>query len=339
VFTILYYAASGTPEGKVVKKMTERQNTVVCCFDHKSPRITAIQIYELIDATLHLEEEDVRMIQVDRPGRRVYIKFTDNTRMETLIQYTRGRLEFKHENGVISQVTVEIAGMGIKKIRIANLPPEVPDRTLRDILTTCGVVKSITEEQWMKAYRYEVSNGIRIVEMAIRKHLPSTMHIANNRILVPYEGQPATCYGCGGLGHQYQGCPQRRQAMQRHDVTTPTTWTNVVTRHHGSTISNIIQTSHSDPRIEGQGTTGNTQHAMQPQDTRHWPQIQHDIIPVTAEAELTTESAQEITPSHTPRGHEGGNVKHTNRGCRRERCRGNTQTAQTRSAHGEHSDQ
>jgi hypothetical protein len=35
---------------------------------------------------------------------------------------------------------------------------------------------------------------------------------------------------------------------------------------------------------------------MQPQDTRHWPQIQHDITPVTAEAELTTESAQEITP-------------------------------------------
>jgi hypothetical protein len=115
VFAILYYAASGSPEGKVVKKMTERQNTVVCCFDHKSPRITAIQIHEWIDATLHLEEEDVRMIQVDGPGRRVYIKFTDNIRIQTLIQDTRGRQEFKHDNGVISQVTVEITGMGIKK--------------------------------------------------------------------------------------------------------------------------------------------------------------------------------------------------------------------------------
>jgi cell division protein FtsN len=58
---------------------------------------------------------------------------------------------------------------------------------------------------------------------------------------------------------------------------------------------NIIQTSHSYQRIEGQGTTGNTEHGMHPQDTRHWPQIQHDITPVTAEAEVTTESAQEIT--------------------------------------------
>jgi hypothetical protein len=89
VFTILYYAASGTPEVKVVKNMRERQKKVICCFDKKSPRITAIQIHEWIDATLHLEEEDVRMIQVDGPGRRVYIKFTDNTRMQTLIQDTR----------------------------------------------------------------------------------------------------------------------------------------------------------------------------------------------------------------------------------------------------------
>jgi hypothetical protein len=208
VFTILYYTASGRPEGKVVTKMSERQNTVLCCFGHKSPRITAMQIHEWIDATLHLEEEDVRMIHVDGPGRRVYIKFTDNKRMQTLIQDTRGRLEFKHDNAVISQVTVEIASMGIKKIRIANLPPEIPDRTLRDILTTYGDVKSITEEQWTKSYRYKVSNGIRIIEMAIRKHLPSNMHIANNRVLVSYEGQPATCYGCGGVGYQYQGCPQ-----------------------------------------------------------------------------------------------------------------------------------
>jgi hypothetical protein len=102
------------------------------------------------------------MIQVDGPGRKVYIKLTDNTRMQTLIQDTQGRLEFKHDNGVISQVRVEIAGMGIKKIRIANLPPEAPDRTLRDILTTYGDFKSITEEQWTKAYRYKVSNGSRV---------------------------------------------------------------------------------------------------------------------------------------------------------------------------------
>jgi hypothetical protein len=54
--------------------------------------------------------------------------------------------------------------------------------------------------------------------------------------------------------------------------------------------------SHRDTRIEGQGTTGNTELAMQLQDTRHWPQKQHDITPVTAEAELTTESAQKTTP-------------------------------------------
>jgi hypothetical protein len=132
--------------------------------------------------------------------------------------------------------------------------------------------------------------------MAIRKHLPSTMHIANNRVLVSYEGQPATCYGCGGIRASVPDLPSAKTS----NAETRCYNTNHLGKRSYSSpcsaIPNIIQTSHSDPRIEGQGTTGNKEHAMQPQDTQHWPQIQHDITPVTAEAELTTESAQEITP-------------------------------------------
>jgi hypothetical protein len=50
--------------------------------------------------------------------------------------------------------------MGLRKIRIANLPPEVSDKTLRDIMSKYGYVKDVTEEQWSQKYRYPVSNGI-----------------------------------------------------------------------------------------------------------------------------------------------------------------------------------
>jgi len=45
--------------------------------------------------------------------------------------------------------------MGIRKVGIANLPPEVPDRTIRDNLAKYGEVKNIKEELWTKAYRYK----------------------------------------------------------------------------------------------------------------------------------------------------------------------------------------
>jgi hypothetical protein len=115
--------------------------------------------------------------------------------MLALLQGTRGGPEYKNHNGELSQLRIEIAGMGLKKLKIADVPLEVPDRTMRDTLAQYGEVKAITEDQWTKAYRYQVSNGIRIVEISLRKHLPSHMNIANNRILVSNEVQSSNCYG------------------------------------------------------------------------------------------------------------------------------------------------
>jgi hypothetical protein len=150
------------------------------------------------------------MIQVDGPPRRVYIKFVTNEKMETVLRSTEGQLEFPHETGEISILRVEITGMGLSKIRIANLQPEVTDKTLRDMMTKYGDVKDINEEQWSQKYRYPVSNGMRIVEIQLKQYIPSHMMIAGDRVLITYEGQPTTCYGCNGVRHQYGECPHRR---------------------------------------------------------------------------------------------------------------------------------
>jgi hypothetical protein len=79
-------------------------------------------------------------------------------------------------------VQVEIAGIRVKKVRIATRTPDVPDNTLRAALTPYGEVLSVTEEQWNKFYLYKVSNGVRVAETSLRKHLPSIMNIVNNRV-------------------------------------------------------------------------------------------------------------------------------------------------------------
>jgi hypothetical protein len=103
--------------------------------------------------------------------------------MQNVLRDTVGTLEFRHDNGELSQVHTEKAGMGMR-IRIANLQPEVPDRTIRDISTKYGDVKDIKEERRTRAYRYKVSNGIRLVEMSFKQHLPYQMATAGHRVLV-----------------------------------------------------------------------------------------------------------------------------------------------------------
>jgi hypothetical protein len=174
--------------------MGERQNTIVCVFDPKSPRISAYQIHEWIHEQLKLREQDIQMIQVDGPRRCVYIKFCDYERMQAVIRELPGQMEYRHDNGELSLVQIEIAGIGVRRIRVAGLPPEISDSTLRDFMSTYSDVKTITQELWSRAYRYPVSNGIRIVEIGLEAHIPSQMMVVGYRLLISYEGQPLTCY-------------------------------------------------------------------------------------------------------------------------------------------------
>jgi hypothetical protein len=67
------------------------------------------------------------MIQIDGPRRRVYIKFVSADRMQAIIQGIQGQQEYKHDNGEISIVTVGLTCMGVRRVRVANLPPGVQD--------------------------------------------------------------------------------------------------------------------------------------------------------------------------------------------------------------------
>jgi hypothetical protein len=48
----------------------------------------------------------------------------------------------KHENGEISIVKGELAAMGVRRVRVAGLPPEVKDPVLCDALSKYGCVKT-----------------------------------------------------------------------------------------------------------------------------------------------------------------------------------------------------
>jgi len=84
--------------------MSDRLTTLVCIFDPRSPRISAYNIHEWIHDSLRLVEEDIQMIQVDGPKRRMFIKFFNEDRMKEILRDTNGTCEYKHDNGEISQV-------------------------------------------------------------------------------------------------------------------------------------------------------------------------------------------------------------------------------------------
>ena len=88
------------------------------------------------------------MVHVDGPRRHVFIKLVNNGRIQEVIGTTQGQLDFHHENGEFSLVNVDIASLGMRRVRIANLLTEVPDRILRETMSKYDTVKGISEESW-----------------------------------------------------------------------------------------------------------------------------------------------------------------------------------------------
>ena len=59
-------------------------------------------------------------------------------------------------------LVMDMAGPGLKKIRIAHLPPEVSEQEIRVTLSKYGAVQEIQNEVWSRRYRYQVPTGVRI---------------------------------------------------------------------------------------------------------------------------------------------------------------------------------
>jgi hypothetical protein len=209
--------------------MAERHNTVVCSFDPFSPRITAYDIHEWIFATLRIPEHKVTMIQTDGIKRQVFTKLPDNESVHAILRETGGQAEYKYPSGELSMVNMALAGMGTKRIRVANLPPEVPNDMLRAALAPLGNMQGTHVEMWSKAYRYSVANGIRQVSITLTRHVPSHLTIAGHRVLLSYDGQPGTCYGCGEAGQMYSVCPSRQKTTAVRAIPKVTTFASIVT--------------------------------------------------------------------------------------------------------------
>ena len=80
-------------------KMSDRQNTLLCVFDLRSPRNTAFQIHERIYEKMKLPETDICMIQIGGRRRHVFIKLANTEWMQSVLQDTNDQMEFRHENG------------------------------------------------------------------------------------------------------------------------------------------------------------------------------------------------------------------------------------------------
>ena len=76
------------------------------------------------------------------------------------------------------------------------------------------------------------------------------MIIMGNRVLLSYEGQPITCYGCNQPGHQFIECLYKKTTVNNRITTDKNTWTHVVT-------TGSVRRENTEEGKQGEGTMPN----------------------------------------------------------------------------------
>jgi len=103
-------------------------------------------------------------------------------------------------------------------------------------MSNYGDVKKIQDEVWSQAYRFKVKSGVGIIDIGIRKHIPSHIKIEGHRALISYEGQLMTCFRCNEQGHQISECPRNRIPASHTDYD-KNSWANMVKRRYNNEIA------------------------------------------------------------------------------------------------------
>jgi len=118
--------------------------------------------------------------------------------------------------------------MHVYKTRTDSEPPKIPYGIIRDALAPYRKVPDIRIDSWFKAYRYAVSKGIRQVPVLMTQHATYHLIFAGYRVQLSYDGQPATCYGCGKVGHMFQDCPVQQGPIRARTQTRPASYAAVL---------------------------------------------------------------------------------------------------------------
>ena len=173
-----------------------RKNTVKCEFNKQTRHIRplALEIHKWINTVLHVEPDQLEGLQLDNEAYCVYLKFVSVGSYDKFLRSTPSTLPYTHDDGTISQVLVSPADDGTTSVRILNLPLELDNSAIQNVLSQYGSVKKIVNEQWGQRFCFPVFNGTRVASVQIVRPIPSRIMVNSFRGHVYYDGQIPTCF-------------------------------------------------------------------------------------------------------------------------------------------------
>lgn len=146
----------------------KRINTIRMDFKGVKKKPTLLEIHRWIMETFKFTEEQIMAIQFQQITSKLYIKLVSNVLMTQVLNKFGENVEYVDRDGLMYQINIGEEVEEIK-VRIFDFPIELDNGKIKEKLEQYGVVKSIRNEMYNGKGLYKVENGIRTINMVMKK--------------------------------------------------------------------------------------------------------------------------------------------------------------------------
>lgn len=186
-----------------------RSNSLRINFGKKSPEPKDAEVFSFLRTTVKVTCEDLICVYRDTSEACIFVKFKTEELFHATLNRLPQTLMFVYQDGVELSVSIISAETSCKYVRLFNLPPEIEDQEIANVLTRYGKVQRLIRERYALDTGFPIWSGVRGVYIELTSELPEVLHVRNFSTRVHYVGMKRKCFVCGKMDHLKAQCPQR----------------------------------------------------------------------------------------------------------------------------------
>lgn len=189
-----------------------RENTFRIDFSCFPIKPTYEKVHAFCRQVLNLKKEDVLRLQCHRGEQCAFVKVTDLTLAQKIVDEHDGRHEVDI-GGKKSKLRITMED-GSVEVKVHDLPEDVSKEKIIEFLSAFGDVLSLQELMWGESFEFGgIPLGIWSARMLVRQNIDSWVTIDGQQAYIGYKGQLQSCKYCKEQAHSGISCVQNKKLL------------------------------------------------------------------------------------------------------------------------------